>query len=167
MRDDIPDAPLDEGKHVTLTISKKWLELVVYFLLLGATAFYALEALNLPSYGDSGHVGASGFPLLVSILISVSVVLLIIINLFGKPGQESETYVEVGRPVQVFLAVMAMATTVFLLSSAGLIIAIIFLAFLLMKAGGETRYSLLLTLPPLLSIGIYVVFVLVLGVYFD
>lgn len=167
MRNDSPDAALDESKHATLTISKRWLELVVYFLLLGATAFYVREALNLPNYGDAGHVGASGFPLLVSILISVSIFFLIIFNLFSKPSQGSELSVEVGRPVQVFLAVIAMAATVFLLNWTGLIVAIIFLAFLLMKVGGETRYSLLLTLPPLLSIGIYAIFVLVLGVYFD
>ncbi|MCC5901538.1 MAG: tripartite tricarboxylate transporter TctB family protein [Halomonas sp.] len=167
MSNDNPDAPLEEGRHTTLKISKRWLELVVYFVLLAATAFYAREALNLPNYGSSGSVGASGFPLLVAMLISASLVLLVIVNLLNKPSSESELFIEVGRPAQVLLTVIVMIALVLALERVGLIIAITLLAFLLMKLGGETRYSLLLTLPPLLSLGIYVVFVLVLGVYFD
>ncbi|KPQ22641.1 tripartite tricarboxylate transporter TctB family protein [Halomonas sp. HL-93] len=167
MRNDIPDAPLSEGKHEELNIRKKWLEQAVYLLLLVATAFYVREAHNLPNYGDAGYVGASGFPLLVSLLIGVSIVLLMIINILSKPKKESELTIGIRRPFQVMLAVMVMTTSVFLLEWTGLIVAIMFLAFLIMKVGGETRYSLLLTLPPLLSLGIYAVFVLLLGVYFD
>ncbi|BBI54171.1 hypothetical protein HORIV_65920 [Vreelandella olivaria] len=69
--------------------------------------------------------------------------------------------------MQVLLSMMVMVAVVLALEWVGLIVGITLLAFLLMKLGGENRYSLLLTLPPLLALGIYAIFVLVLGVYFD
>lgn len=152
--------------HKRLVIRKKWLELVVYFALLAATALYANDALKLPNYGASG-IGASGFPLLVAMLIGVSLLLLIMVSLLSKPSQESDSLVEISRPVQVLLSMMVMVAVVITLEWVGLIVGIALLAFLLMKLGGENRYSLLLTLPPLLALGIYAIFVLVLGVYFD
>ncbi|AZM97480.1 tripartite tricarboxylate transporter TctB family protein [Vreelandella venusta] len=161
------NTPLSEEGVKKIKINKNRLELAVYLLLLVATGLYAREAMNLPSYGSSGSVGASGFPLLVSMLIGTSLILLIVVNLLNRPSQESELFIEVDRPLQVLLTVIVMAAVVLTLESVGLIVAITLLAFLLMKLGGETRYSLLLTLPLLLSFGIYAIFVLVLGVYFD
>lgn len=167
MSNESSNTPLSEEGVKILKINKKWLELVIYLLLLIATVLYAREAVNLPSYGSSGSVGASGFPLLVSMLIGASLILLIVVNLLNRPSQESELFIEVGRPLQVLLTIIVMAAVVLTLEWVGLIVAITLLAFLLMKLGGETHYSLLLTLPPLLSFGIYAIFVLVLGVYFD
>lgn len=167
MYNDSSNTALDEGGYKILKIRKRWLELAIYFLLLVTSILYAREALNLPNYGASGSVGASGFPLLVSMLIGISLAFLIIFNLLSKSSPEGELFVEVGRPVQVLLTVIALTAIVLALEWAGVIIGITLLAFLLMKLGGETRYSLLLTLPPLLSLGIYAIFVLVLGVYFD
>ncbi|ASK21460.1 tripartite tricarboxylate transporter TctB family protein [Halomonas sp. N3-2A] len=167
MSNESSNTPLSEEGVKILKINKKWLELVIYLLLLIATVLYVREAVNLPSYGSSGSVGASGFPLLVSMLIGASLILLIVVNLLNRPSQESELFIEVGRPLQVLLTIIVMAAVVLTLEWVGLIVAITLLAFLLMKLGGETRYSLLLTLPPLLSFGIYAIFVLVLGVYFD
>lgn len=160
------DAETSEVVHKKIVIQKKWLELAVYFALLAATALYANDALKLPSYGSSG-IGASGFPLLVAMLIGVPLLLLIMVSLLSKPSQESDSLVEISRPVQVLLSMMVMAAVVMALEWMGLIVGIALLAFLLMKLGGENRYSLLLTLPPLLALGIYAIFVLVLGVYFD
>ncbi|MEL7979838.1 tripartite tricarboxylate transporter TctB family protein [Vreelandella titanicae] len=160
------DAETSEVVHKTLVIRKKWLELAVYFLLLIATALYASEALNLPSYGSPG-IGASGFPLLVALLVGVSLVLLIVASFLSKRSQESDSLVEINRPAQVLVSVIVMVAVVLALEWLGLIVGIALLAFLLMKLGGENRYSLLLTLPPLLALGIYAIFVLVLGVYFD
>ncbi|MGO2262567.1 tripartite tricarboxylate transporter TctB family protein [Halomonas sp.] len=160
------DAEAYEVTHKVLTIRKKWLELAVYFLLLIATALYANEAFNLPGYGSPG-IGASGFPLLVAMLIGSSLVLLIIASLLSKSSQESDSLVEISRPAQVLLSIVVMVAVVLALEWLGLIVGIALLAFLLMKLGGESRYSLLLTLPPLLALGIYAIFVLVLGVYFD
>ncbi|WP_445010874.1 tripartite tricarboxylate transporter TctB family protein [Vreelandella stevensii] len=161
------DTEASEVAHKTLLIRKKWLELAVYVVLLAAAALYANDALKLPSYGSSGSVGASGFPLLVAMLIGLSLLLLIIISFVGKPDQESDYLVEISRPVQVLLSIVVMVAVVLALEWLGLIIGISLLAFLLMKLGGENRYLLLLTLPPLLALGIYAIFVLVLGVYFD
>ncbi|CAM0557535.1 hypothetical protein EHLJMEHL_02627 [Vreelandella titanicae] len=160
------DAEAPEVANKTLTVRKKWLELAVYFVLLAATALYANDALKLPSYSSSG-IGASGFPLLVATLIGISLLLLIIVSLLSKPNQESDALVEISRPVQVLLSMMVMVAVVLALEWVGLIVGIALMAFLLMKLGGENRYSLLLTLPPLLTLGIYAIFVLVLGVYFD
>nr|WP_283247398.1 tripartite tricarboxylate transporter TctB family protein [Halomonas boliviensis] len=134
--------------------------------MLAATALYANDALKLPSYSSSG-IGASGFPLLVATLMGVSLLLLIVVSFLSKPSQESDSLVEISRPAQVLLSMMVMAAVVLALEWVGLIVGIALMAFLLMKLGGENRYSLLLTLPPLLALGIYAIFVLVLGVYFD
>ena len=160
------DAETSEVVHKTLVIRKKWLELAVYFLLLIAIGLYANDALKLPSYGSSG-IGASGFPLLVAMLIGALLVFLIIISFLSRPNQDSDSLVEVSRPAQVLLSIIVMVAVVLTLEWLGLIVGIALLAFLLMKLGGESRYSLLLTLPPLLALGIYAIFVLVLGVYFD
>ncbi|MDQ7729650.1 tripartite tricarboxylate transporter TctB family protein [Halomonas sp. SpR8] len=160
------DAETPEVAHKTLVIRKKWLELAVYFVLLAATALYANDALKLPNYSSSG-IGASGFPLLVAMLIGVSLLFLIVVSFLSKANSESDSLVEISRPVQVLLSMMVMVAVVLALEWLGLIVGIALLAFLLMKLGGENRYSLLLTLPPLLALGIYAIFVLVLGVYFD
>ncbi|MGO2240351.1 MAG: tripartite tricarboxylate transporter TctB family protein [Halomonas sp.] len=160
------DAEASEVKDKTLIIRKKWLELAVYFVLLAVTALYANDAFNLPGYGSSG-IGASGFPLLVTMLIGVSLVILIIVGFLSKESQGGDPLVEINRPMKVLLSVIVMIAVVLALKGLGLIVGFTLLSFCLMKLGGEDRYSLLLTLPPLLALSIYAIFVLVLGVYFD
>lgn len=148
-----------------LKIKTKWLEVFVYVVISIITLLYIKSALELP--GSPSGIGPRGFPLLISVLIGVSLVALFIVSLKAKPEVGVDTYVTINRPLQVALVVATMFVFVIALQWIGPLVSIAVLALLVMWFGGERRYVLLLTLSPLLSIGIYVLFVSVLGVYFD
>ncbi|MCE8005159.1 tripartite tricarboxylate transporter TctB family protein [Billgrantia ethanolica] len=159
------DANAKDDVVSELRLKKKWLEIFVYVVLFLVNAFYFKEALELP--GAARGVGAGGFPVLVSLLIGVSLVALILVSLIAAPKNDADAYVTVSRPVQVALTIAVMFVLVLSFRAIGPLVGIALLALLLMWLGGERRYLLLFSLPPLLSAGIYVLFVLVLGVYFD
>lgn len=155
-----------KGEGVSdLKIRKKRLEIAVYIVLFIANAFYFNEALDLP--GAPRGIGAGGFPFLVSLIIGASLIALLVVSFATSPKEEVAPFVFIRRPVQVALAIAVMLAMVLSLPWTGPLVGIALLALLVMWLGGERRHLLLLGLPPLLSVGIYVLFVLVLGVYFD
>ncbi|UYG03363.1 tripartite tricarboxylate transporter TctB family protein [Halomonas sp. LR3S48] len=159
------DAETKEEVISEIRISKKGFEIFVYLVLFLLNAFYFKEALGLP--GSARGVGAGGFPLLVSLLIGASLLALLVVSLVTARKDEVEPFVAINRPVQVALTIAVLLAMVLSLPWTGPLVGIALLALLLMWLGGERRYLLLLGLPPLLSVGIYVLFVLVLGVYFE
>lgn len=146
-------------------ISKKWFEVFVYIVLFLVNAFYFKESLGLPE--SPRGIGAGGFPFLVSLIIGASLIALLGVSLVAPRKGEVEPFIAVRRPVQVVSVIVVMLAMVLSLPWTGPLVGIALLSLLVMWLGGERRYLLLLGLPPLLSVGIYVLFVLVLGVYFD
>lgn len=165
MSDISHDAESKDDNALSLRIRKKWFEIFVYVVLFFVNAFYFKEALDLP--GASRGIGAGGFPFLVSVLIGVALIALLLVSLRDTPKDKIDPFVSIRRPVQVALVIAVMLAMVMSLQWTGPLVGIALLSLLVMWLGGERRYLLLLSLPPLLSIGIYVLFVLVLGVYFD
>ncbi|PAU74761.1 tripartite tricarboxylate transporter TctB family protein [Halomonas salipaludis] len=159
------DAEARDDVVSEIRISKKGFEVFVYIVLFLVNAFYFKEALGLP--GSARGVGAGGFPFIVSLVIGASLLALLVVSLVVPRKDEVEPFVAISRPAQVALTIAVMLAMVMTLPWTGPLVGIALLALLVMWLGGERRYLLLLGLPPLLSVGIYVLFVLVLGVYFD
>lgn len=159
------DADDKEEVVSEIRISKKGFEIFVYIVLFLVNAFYFKEAMDLP--GSARGVGAGGFPFIVSLVIGASLLALLVVSLVVPRKDEVEPFVAVRRPVQVVSVIVVMLAMVLSLQWTGPLVGIALLALLVMWLGGERRYLLLLGLPPLFSVGIYVLFVLVLGVYFD
>ncbi len=160
------EQPHESQAATAVKVSQKWLEVAVYTLILGADIFYTLEALALPGASAPGSLGAGGFPAIVGVVSGILLLMLIGKSVMKTKLGIVDMRVFVHRPLQVIAVMMVMMAQVVIINVVGPIIGIILLAFLVMWLGGERRYVLLLTIPPLLSLGIYAIFVLMLGVYF-
>jgi len=161
-----PSTDDGKGDDQALRLPLTWVEFVTYFILSAIIAGYLVEAFALPSPYNEKSVGAGEFPIIIGIATLIPLTSLIIITLAKILRNVPPETVTISRPVGVLLAMAVLIVQALLLETVGLIIGIALFAALLMLAAGERRPAFYIGVPVALALGMYVVFVFVLGVYF-
>lgn len=153
----------DQAIRLSLTL----VELIVCFILLAIVSAYLFEAFALPAPYNEKSVGAGEFPIIIGLGTLIPLISLIIITLSKIIRNVPPDTVTVSRPVGILLAMAVLIAQALLLETVGLIIGIALFAALLMLTAGERRPALYIGVPVALALGMYVVFIYVLGVYFS
>lgn len=153
--------------HQAIRLSLTWVELITCLVLLAIVSGYLVEAFALPAPYNAKSVGAGEFPVIIGIATLIPLISLIVISLANIIRNAPSKTVIINRPLGVLLAITVLIAQVLLLDKVGLIIGIALFSALLMLAAGERRPAFYIGVPVALALGMYVVFVVVLGVYFS
>lgn len=154
-----------EGRTIRLPLP--WIELVTSIVLLAIISGYLVEAFAMPSPYNEKSVGAGAFPIIIGVATLIPLVSLLITSLVKILRNIPSEDVSISRPLGVLLAMVILILQALLLDTVGLIISIALFSALLMLAAGERRPVFIISIPIAFALGMYVVFVGVLGVYFS
>lgn len=158
------DCPPD--KHPEFRISLTWVELAIGLIFLIMGGYYMIEAMGLPKPRNPNAIGAGYFPVIVATGILTTVAMLLCFSLVKRLRKAKVDIVFIRRPFSVLAAMLILLGQVLLLESMGVIACTAAFSALLMVAAGERRLVYLVSIPLALTLGIYVVFSLALGVPF-
>lgn len=156
-----------KGDGQAIRLSLTWVELITCFILLVIISGYLFEAFALPAPYNEKSVGAGEFPIIIGIATLIPLISLIVISLANIIRNAPSQTVVISRPIGVLLAIAILIVQALLLGKVGLIIGIALFSALLMLAAGERRPAFYIGVPLALALGMHVVFVVVLGVYFS
>ncbi|GGO75999.1 hypothetical protein GCM10011348_02170 [Marinobacterium nitratireducens] len=164
----VPKEPVGSHRKQegVLQVPLVWLELLLGIVLLIVVGSYLYEAAKLPDPMNPKAVGAGDFPMMIAIGTLVAVFLMSCHGLVKIFSEKEHELVELSRPLSVIVAILVLVGIGAFLDSLGAIIATAGLSALLMLAVGERRPLQLIAVPLGLALGLYVIFVLALGVYF-
>lgn len=141
-----------------------WLELVLGLALVAILWIYLDEAGQLPRPMNPSDVGAGRFPTIVGVATIVAVALMIGLGIARLRRGGGHHPVTVHRPVWVLVAAGLLVAQAALFEVFGALAGVAGFSFLLMLVAGERRPLHLIATPALLTAGLYVTFVLALGV---
>lgn len=156
-----------KGDNQAIRLSLTWVELVTSFILLAIISGYLVEAFALPSPYNKKSVGAGEFPIIIGFATLIPLISLMLYSLANILRNATSRTISISRPLGVVLAIAILISQVLLLEKVGLIIGIGLFSSLLMLAAGERRPAFFIGVPMALALGMHVVFVVVLGVYFS
>lgn len=153
-------------EHDRIRLPARALTIAVGIGLLCIVARYTYEAYALPKPLNPVDVGAGGFPKLIAVTTLAALGMLLAANMFIPAAKAEDDQVVVRRPWFVLLASIALVGQAVAFEVLGPVICVGLFALLIMAAAGERRLLHLAGVPAALSLGIYVIFALVLGVHF-
>ena len=143
------------------------LDILAGGVLLGVFGLYGWSALQLPGPMTPNGIGVGEFPVIIAGASLVAVVLMLClgaIKCFRRPAQQVVT---ICRPLSVVLAVLVLLAIGIYLDRLGPLIGVAGLSALTMLFVGERRLMQIIAVSLGLSLGLYAVFVLALGVSFS
>lgn len=167
----MPKTDLNAQEHETssrgsVALSAVWLELCIALILLGVFAFYFYEATQLRSPRNPADVGPAAFPKLVAGGSLFCLAILVVRLVWNGVLKGEKRRVLFERAPWVSLAAAALLLTAYFFEFTGPIVASALCSAVIVFAGGERRPLILIAAPLGMAAGIYVLFVVLLGVRF-
>ncbi|WP_157699357.1 tripartite tricarboxylate transporter TctB family protein [Pseudomonas sp. M30-35] len=150
------------GLHVPLV----WLEFAVGLILLGAAGYYMHGALMLPKPLNVHALGAGDFPIIIATGLLGALLLLLALSLVKIIKGVQTTVVSISRPLAISVGVLVLLGHAMSLETIGASVSTAVFAALIMLVSGERRPMPLLLIPLALTVGVYLVFSVALGVPF-
>lgn len=143
------------------------LDILAGVVLLGVFALYGWQAMRLPGPMNPNGIGIGEFPMIITVASLVAVLLMLGLGVIKCLRRTTRQVVTVSRPVSVVLAVLVLVSVGMYLDRLGPIIGVAVLGALIMLVVGERRPLQIIAVSLGLSLGLYAVFVLALGVSFS
>lgn len=143
------------------------LDVIAGVLLLGVFGLYGWHALQLPGPMNPNGIGVGEFPVIISVASLVAVVLMLCLGVIKCLRRSAQQMVTTCRPLSVVLAVLVLVGIGSYLDKLGPVLGVAVLSALTMLVVGERRPMQIISVSMGLSLGLYAVFVLALGVSFS
>ncbi|WP_277374343.1 tripartite tricarboxylate transporter TctB family protein [Pseudomonas sp. AA-38] len=143
------------------------MDILAGVVLLGVFGLYGWHALQLPGPMNPNGIGVGEFPVIIAVTSLVAVVLMLGVGVLKCLRRSAQQMVTTCRPLPVVLAVLVVLGIGTYLDKLGPLIGVAVLSALTMLAVGERRPMQIIAVSLGLSLGLYAVFVLALGVSFS
>lgn len=143
------------------------LDILAGVVLLGVFGLYGWHALQLPGPMNPNGIGVGEFPVIIAVTSLVAVVLMLGVGVLKCLRRSVQQMVTTCRPLPVVLAVLVVLGIGTYLDKLGPLIGVAVLSALTMLVVGERRPMQIIAVSLGLSLGLYAVFVLALGVSFS
>ena len=143
------------------------LDVLAGVVLLGAFGLYGWHAMQLPGPMNPNGIGVGEFPVIIAVASIVAVALMLGVGVIKCVRRSAHPVVTTCRPLSVVLAVLVLLGIGTYLDRLGPLVGVALLSALTMLAAGERRPMQIIAVSLGLSLGLYAVFVLALGVSFS
>lgn len=143
------------------------LDVVAGVVLFAAFSLYGWYAWQLPGPMNPNGIGVGEFPLIIAVTSLVAVALMLAVGVVKCVRRSAHPVVTTCRPLSVVLAALVLLAIGAYLDRLGPLIGVAVISALTMLAAGERRPMQIIAVSLGLSLGLYAVFVLALGVSFS
>lgn len=143
------------------------LDVLAGVVLLGVFGLYGWHAMQLPGPMNPNGIGVGEFPVIIAVASIVAVALMLGVGVIKCVRRSAHPVVTTCRPLSVVLAVLVLLGIGTYLDRLGPLVGVALLSALTMLAAGERRPMQIIAVSLGLSLGLYAVFVLALGVSFS
>ncbi|MBT2295325.1 tripartite tricarboxylate transporter TctB family protein [Pseudomonas fluorescens] len=143
------------------------LDVLAGVVLLGVFGLYVWHAMQLPGPMNPNGIGVGEFPVIIAFASLVAVALMLCLGVIKCFRRSAQQVVTTCRPLSVLLAVLVLVGIGTYLGRLGPIVGVAALSVLTMLVVGERRPMQVIAVSLGLSLGLYAVFILALGVSFS
>lgn len=143
------------------------LDVLAGVALLGVFGLYGWHAMQLPEPMNPNEIGVGEFPVIIAVTGFVAAALMLCFGVVKCVRRSAQQQVAISRPLSAGLAILVLVGGGICLDRLGPVLGVALLSALTMLVVGERRPMQIIAVSLGLSLGLYAVFVLALGVSFS